>query len=192
MKILTHYHHLNVQSPAVLSQPDFNAPSGVLPYMLRQLHPEAEIYTSINHFEEQNDFMRKNINIETIKLFADVDGYIIDQVFLDEYHALDGVFVNELSKLIGVKHFIIGPSFSKVPSFLQSRLLEEAILFDVSAVMYDLRQENLSDPAALQPLAKLKMHAKNRIDIIPVVRSREDMEWLIKNIPFDIVYIHPK
>lgn len=193
MKILTHNHCLNIASHAVVaSQTNFNAPSAVLPYMMKELYPEMEIYISINHFEEENDFLRKNINIETIKYFNDVNGYIIDQIFLDDYHSLDSSFVHELSTVIDDKHFIIGPSFSNVPSFLQSRLLEEAIEFDVSAVMYDLRDIDVSDAKSLQPLARLKIHAKSRIELIPVVKSQEQQELLLKNIPFNMVYIHPQ
>lgn len=192
MKILTHYHHLNIDSEAaVLSQNNLNAPSAVLPVMIKALHPETELYVMINHFEETDSFMRKNINIETIKHFSDTDGYIIDQVFIDDYHSLDSMFIHELSKIIGSKHFIIGPSFNRVPSFLQSRLLDEAVEFDVSGIMFDIRGIDMTDFKSLQPLAKLKTHAKNRIEIIPVVESESKKDALVKNIPFNMIYIHP-
>ncbi len=57
------------------------------------------------------------------------------------------------------------------PPFLQSRLLDELVSHDVSGVMYDVRDIDPDDFNALQPLAKLKIHAKKRIVIIPIVKD---------------------
>lgn len=192
MKTLFHSHNLNTEHPSVvISQHNFNAPNPVLPDMLRALNPDVEIFTIVDHLEEEDVFMHKNIVFETIKHFKNVDGYITDRVFTDEHHHIDSMFVNELSKLIGDKHFIIGPSFSKIPYFRQSQILDELIEYDVSGVMFDIRDIDFNNYSELQPLAKLKIHAKKRIEIIPVVSSEEKRDELIKSIPFDMVYIHP-
>ncbi|MCD2137152.1 hypothetical protein LPW40_03810 [Salinicoccus halitifaciens] len=174
----------------VMSQHNLNAPNPVLPDMLKALKPDMEIFASVNHQEEDDPFMHKNIIFETIKHFTSADGYITDQVFTDRHHHLDSMFVSELSKLIGDKHFIIGPDFAKIPYFRQSHILDELIEYDVSGVMYDLRGTDFKNYSELQPLAKLKIHAKKRIQIIPVVESPERQEELLKSIPFEIVYIH--
>lgn len=192
MKTLFHSHNLNTEHPSVvISQQNFNAPSSVLPDMLRALNPGIEIFTSIDHLEEEDIFMHKNIVFETIKHFKNVDGYITDQIFTDGYHHIDSMFVNELSKMIGDNHFIIGPSFSKIPYFRQSQILDELIEYDVSGVMFDIRNIDFNNYSELQPLAKLKIHAKKRIEIIPVVSSEEKRDELIRSIPFDMIYIHP-
>ena len=174
-----------------MAQQNFNAPNPVLPDMLRALNPDVEIFTSVDHLGEEDIFMHKNIIFETIKHFENVDGYITDQIFTDSHHHIDSMFVNELSKLIGDRHFIIGPSFSKIPYFRQSQILDELIEYDVSGVMFDLRDIDFKNYNELQPLAKIKIHAKKRIEIIPVVSSEEKRDELIKSIPFDMVYIHP-
>lgn len=192
MKTLFHSHNLNTEHPSVvISQQNFNAPSPVLPDMLRALNPGIEIFTSIDHLEEEDIFMHNNIVFETIKHFKNVDGYITDQIFTDGYHHIDSMFVNELSKLIGDNHFIIGLSFSKIPYFRQSQILDELIEYDVSGVMFDIRNIDFNNYSELQPLAKLKIHAKKRIEIIPVVSSEEKRDELIRSIPFDMIYIHP-
>ncbi|SDK69968.1 hypothetical protein [Lacicoccus qingdaonensis] len=192
MKTLFHIHSLNTEHPSVvMSQHNFNAPNPALPDMLRALNPDVEIFTSVDHLEENDVFMHKNIIFETIKHFKNVDGYITDQIFTDNHHHIDSMFVNELSKLIGDRHFIIGPSFSKIPYFRQSQILDELIEYDVSGVMFDIRHIDFNNYSELQPLAKLKIHAKKRIEIIPVVSSEEKRDELTKSIPFDMVYIHP-
>lgn len=192
MKTLFHSHNLNTGHPSVvMAQQNFNAPNPVLPDMLRALNPGVEIFTSVDHLEEKDIFMHKNIIYETVKHFDNVDGYITDQIFTDDHHHIDSMFINELSKLIGDKHFIIGPSFSKIPYFRQSQILDELIEYDVSGVMFDIRNIDLKNYSELQPLAKLKIHAKKRIEIIPVVSSEEKRDELIKSIPFDMIYIHP-
>ena len=192
MKTLFHSHSLNTEHPSVvMSQHNFNAPNPALPDMLRALNPDVEIFTSVDHLEENDVFMHKNIIFETIKHFKNVDGYITDQIFTDNHHHIDSMFVNELSKLIGDRHFIIGPSFSKIPYFRQSQILDELIEYDVSGVMFDIRHIDFNNYNELQPLAKLKFHAKKRIEIIPVVSSEEKRDELTKSIPFDMVYIHP-
>ncbi|WP_052255939.1 hypothetical protein [Salinicoccus sp. YB14-2] len=192
MKTLFHSHNLNTaHASVVLAQHNFNAPNPVLPDMMRALKPDTEVFTSVDHLEEEDIFMHKNIIFETIKYFKNVDGYITDQIFTDEYHHIDSMFVNELSKLIGDKHFIIGPSFSKIPYFRQSQILDELIEYDVSGVMFDIRDIDFNNYSELQPLAKLKIHAKKRIEIIPVVSSEEKRDELTRSIPFDMVYIHP-
>lgn len=192
MKTLFHSHSLNTEHPSVvMSQHNFNAPNPALPDMLRALNPDVEIFTSVDHLEENDVFMHKNIIFETIKHFKNVDGYITDQIFTDNHLHIDSMFVNELSKLIGDRHFIIGPSFSKIPYFRQSQILDELIEYDVSGVMFDIRHIDFNNYSELQPLAKLKIHAKKRIEIIPVVSSEEKRDELTKSIPFDMVYIHP-
>lgn len=192
MKTLFHSHDLNTEHPSVvMAQQNFNAPNPVLPDMLSALNPDVEIFTSVDHLEEEDIFMHKNIIFETIKHFKNVEGYITDQIFTDNHHHIDSMFVNELSKLIGDKHFIIGPSFSKIPYFRQSQILDELIEYDVSGVMFDIRDIDFNNYSELQPLAKIKIHAKKRIEIIPVVSSEEKRDELIKSIPFDMVYIHP-
>lgn len=192
MKTLFHSHNLNTaHASVVMTQHNFNAPNPVLPDMLRALNPDIEVFTSVDHLEEEDVFMHKNIVFETIKHFKNVDGYITDKIFTDEHHHIDSMFVNELSKLIGDKHFIIGPSFSKIPYFRQSQILDELIEYDVSGVMFDIRHIDFNNYNELQPLAKLKFHAKKRIEIIPVVSSEEKRDELTKSIPFDMVYIHP-
>ncbi|SOC39209.1 hypothetical protein [Salinicoccus kekensis] len=191
MKTIFHSHDLNTDHQSVvMSQHNLNAPNPVLPDMLKALKPDMEIFASVNHQEEDDPFMHKNIVFETIKHFTSADGYITDQVFTDRHHHLDSMFVSELSKLIGDKHFIIGPDFAKIPYFRQSHILDELIEYDVSGVMYDLRGTDFKNYNELQPLAKLKIHAKKRIQIIPVVESPERQEELLKSIPFEIVYIH--
>lgn len=192
MKTLYHSHNLNTEYPSVvLTQQNFNAPNPAITDMLRDLKPDAEIFTSVDHMEEEDVFMHKNIVFETIKHFKNVDGYITDQIFTDNHHHIDSMFVNEMSKLIGDKHFIIGPSFSKIPYFRQSQILDELIEYDVSGVMFDIRNVDFKNYSELQPLAKIKIHAKKRIEIIPVVSSEEQRDELIKSIPFDMIYIHP-
>lgn len=192
MKTLFHSHDLNTQHPSVvMAQQNFNAPNPVITDMLRALNADVEIFTSIDHLEEEDVFMHKNIIFETIKHFKNVDGYITDRIFTDNHHHIDSMFVNEMSKLIGDKHFIIGPSFSKIPYFRQSHILDELIEYDVSGVMFDVRHIDFKNYSDLQLLAKIKIHAKKRIEIIPVVSSEEKRDELIKSIPFDMVYIHP-
>ncbi len=192
MKTIFHSHDLNADHQSVvMAQHDFKAPNPVLPAMLKSLKPEAEVFVSVNHPEENDPFMHKNIIFETIKHFKSADGYITDEVFTDGYHHMDSMFVNELSKLIGEKHFIIGPAFSKVPYFRQSQMLDELIEYDVSGIMFDLRGVDFKNYSELQPLAKLKIHAKKRIEIIPVVESAARQEELLKSIPSNVVYIHP-
>lgn len=192
MKTLYHSHNLNTEySSVVLTQQNFNAPNPAITDMLRALNPDVEIFTSVDHMEEEDVFMHKNIVFETIKHFKNVDGYITDQIFTDNHHHIDSMFVNEMSKLIGDKHFIIGPSFSKIPYFRQSQILDELIEYDVSGVMFDIRNVDFKNYSELQPLAKIKIHAKKRIEIIPVVSSEEQRDELKKSIPFDMIYVHP-
>src|SRR5699024_12780865 len=101
--------------------------------------------------------------------------------------ALELPFVIELSIFIGKCHFFSGPSFSTVPAFLQSRLLDELVDRDASGIMYDVRDTDMDDFDTLQPLAKLKLHAKKRIVIIPIVRDESQLRELTGSIPFDTV-----
>lgn len=192
MKTLFHSHDLEAgHSSVVMAQQNFNAPNPVMPGMLAALKPDTEIFVSINHAEENEPFMHKNILYETVKYFKEADGYVTDQIFKDDYHHFDAAFVNELSKMIGSRHFIIGPEFAKVPYFRQSQILDELIEYDVSGIMYDLRDVDFKDYSKLQPLAKLKIHAKKRIQIIPVFNDTDERDELLKSIPFDMCYIHP-
>lgn len=191
MKIIQRNHSLSEQfTSEILARQDFSTPNPVLPEMKKALYPESEIFASLNHWEEEDRFLLKNIIIESARKMEGADGFITDQVFSDHYHHLDLRFVSELSKIIGDRHFIVGPEFSKVPAFLQSRLLDELVDHDVSGIMYDVRETEMDDFSALQPLAKLKIHAKKRIVIIPVVKDESQMKQLTGSIPFDVVAIN--
>lgn len=189
MKHIYLTHALNMESDAVLfSYPDFNTPNLILPKMQRELTPDSEIYITINNFYETNDFMIENTLIETIRQESTADGFIIDQIFTRDFHDVNTVLLETLSSEIRNKHFIIGPSFTKVPYFLHSRLAEIFIDHDVSGVMYDLRDIDIRNFSQLQPLAKLKMHVKKRLSIIPLIRP-EQLKDLKKSIPFEVAVI---
>lgn len=189
MKHIYLTHALNMESDAVLfSYPDFNTPNLILPKMQRELTPDSEIYITINNFYETNDFMIENTLIETIRQESAADGFIIDQIFTRDFHDVNTVLLETLSSEIRNKHFIIGPSFTKVPYFLHSRLAEIFIDHDVSGVMYDLRDIDIKNFSQLQPLAKLKMHVKKRLSIIPLIRP-DQLKDLKKSIPFEVVVI---
>lgn len=173
----------------ILSHEDFSAPNSVLPEMKKALYPGAEIFASVNHWAETERFMQKNIISESIRQMEAADGFITDQVFEDHHHHLDLKFISELSKQIGNKHFIIGSTFSKVPAFLQSRLLDELVEYDVSGIMYDVRELDMDDHSALQPLARLKIHSKKRIVIIPHVRDEAQLKTLVNRVPFDVASV---
>ncbi|QQD85242.1 MULTISPECIES: hypothetical protein [Jeotgalicoccus] len=188
MKQITLSHNLSLAYDHVLfSQSDFNAPNSVLISMQKALTPQAEIYMSINNNYETDAFMLENTLIETIRA-NEVDGFIVDQIFTRDYHDVNEALLSTLSNEIRNCHFIIGPAFTKVPYFLHSRLAEVFIDNDVSGIIYDLREIDLSDFKALQPLAKLKMHVKKRISIIPLIKA-EQLEALKKSIPFDVCVI---
>lgn len=189
MKHIYLTHALNMESDAVLfSYPDFNTPNLTLPKMQRALTPDSEIYITINNFYETNDFMIENILIETIRGEHAADGFIVDQIFTRDFHDVNTVLLETLSNEIRNKHFIVGPSFTKVPYFLHSRLAEIFIDHDVSGVMYDLRDIDIKNFSQLQPLAKLKMHVKKRLSIIPLIRP-DQLKDLKKSIPFEVVVI---
>ncbi|WP_411841985.1 hypothetical protein [Salinicoccus sp. HZC-1] len=191
MKTIHRNHSLSEKfTSEILARKDFSAPNLVLPEMKKALYPESEIFASLNHWEETDRFLLKNLIIESVRKMETADGFITDQVFQDHHHHLDLRFISELSKVIGDRHFIVGPEFSKVPPFLQSRLLDELIYHDISGVMYDVRGIDMDDFNALQPLAKLKIHAKKRIVITPVVKDEAQMKRLIGSIPFEVVSIH--
>ena len=178
-----------MESEAVLfSYPDFNTPNLTLAEMQRALTPDNEIYITVNNFHETNDFMIENTMIETIRRESVADGFIIDQIFIRDFHDVNTVLLETLSNEIRNKHFIIGPSFTKVPYFLHSRLAELFIENDVSGVMYDLRNIDIRNFRELQPLAKLKMHVKKRLSIIPLIRP-EQLKDLKKSIPFEVAVI---
>lgn len=192
MKHIYLTHALNMEADAVLfSYPDFNTPNLILPAMQRALTPDSEIYITINNFYETNDFMIENTLIETIRQENAADGFIIDQIFTRDFHDVNTVLLETLSNEIRNKHFIVGPSFTKVPYFLHSRLAEIFIDHDVSGVMYDLRDIDIRNFSQLQPLAKLKMHVKKRLSIIPLIRP-EQLKDLKKSIPFEVAVIDNK
>ena len=189
MKHIYLTHALNMESEAVLfSYPDFNTPNLTLPMMQRELTPDNEIYITLNNFYETNEFMIENTLIETIRQNNSADGFIIDQIFTRDFHDVNTVLLETLSNEIRNKHFIVGPSFTKVPYFLHSRLAEIFIEHDVSGVMYDLRDIDIRNFSQLQPLAKLKMHVKKRLSIIPLIRP-DQLNDLKKSIPFEVVVI---
>ncbi|TVT29696.1 hypothetical protein FO441_05290 [Salinicoccus cyprini] len=190
MKTIHRSHALSHNHPSeILARKDFSTPNLALPAMKQALHPESEQFVAVNHWEEPDPFLLSNIIIETIRMLDGTDGFITDQIFEDGHHHINLPFVSELSKIIGNRHFIAGPSFSRVPVFLQSRLLDELVSHDVSGVMYDLRGQDPDDYRLLQPLAKLKIHAKKRIAIIPVVSDEQQKMALLASIPFDVVCI---
>lgn len=189
MKHIYLTHTLNMESESVLfSYPDFNTPNLTLPAMQRALTPDSEIYITINNFYETNEFMIENTLIETIRGESAADGFIIDQIFTRDFHDVNTVLLETLSSEIRNRHFIIGPSFTKVPYFLHSRLAEIFIDHDVSGVMYDLRDIDIRNFSQLQPLAKLKMHVKKRLSIIPLIRL-DQLKDLKKSIPFELAVI---
>lgn len=189
MKHIYLTHALNMESEAVLfSYPDFNTPNLTLPVMQRELTPDNEIYITLNNFYETNEFMIENTLIETIRQNNSADGFIIDQIFTRDFHDVNTTLLETLSNEIRKKHFIVGPSFTKVPYFLHSRLAELFIENDVSGVMYDLRDIDIRNFSQLQPLAKLKMHVKKRLSIIPLIRP-EQLKDLKKSIPFEVAVI---
>ena len=189
MKHIYLTHALSMEADAVLfSYPDFNTPNLTLPKMQRALTPGSEIYITINNFYETNDFMIENILIETIREESAAHGFIVDQIFTRDFHDVNTVLLETLSNEIRNKHFIVGPSFTKVPYFLHSRLAEIFIDHDVSGVMYDLRDIDIKNFSQLQPLAKLKMHVKKRLSIIPLIRP-DQLNDLKKSIPFEVVVI---
>ncbi|CAD2077982.1 hypothetical protein GCM10007358_01240 [Phocicoccus schoeneichii] len=157
--------------------------------MYRRLYPEAEVYISINTSEETDTFMKNNIHYEIIKQNGDVDGFLTNQFLKDDSVYLDKIYLREISKLAGDKHLIIGPAFSKIPSFLHSKTVEELIEENISGIMYDTRDLDFHDFKALQPLAKLRSFARNRIEIIPVVSTIEKRDELLKLIPFNATAI---
>src|SRR5699024_874158 len=167
----------------------FNAPNNVLIPMQKALTPDVEIFISINNFYERDAFMLENTLIETIRQ-SEADGFIVDQIFTRDFHDVDTILLESLSNEIKDKHFIIGPSFTRVPYFLHSRLGEIFIDHDVSGIMYDLRGIDINDFQELQAIAKLKMHVKKRIDIIPLVHESQ-IEELKKSIPFDVYVVDP-
>ena len=168
---------------------NFNAPNNVLIPMQKALTPDVEIFISINNFYERDAFMLENTLIETIRQ-SEADGFIVDQIFTRDFHDVDTVLLESLSNEIKDKHFIVGPSFTRVPYFLHSRLAEIFIDHDVSGIMYDLRGIDINDFQELQAIAKLKMHVKKRIDIIPLVHESQ-IEELKKSIPFDVYVVDP-
>lgn len=189
MKQIFLSHELSMQNePILFSYPDFNTPNLILPKMQRELTPDNELYITINNFYETNAFMIENTLVETIRAQTDADGFIVDQIFTRDFHDVNTVLLDTLSSEIKNKHFIIGPSFTKVPYFLHSRLAEIFIEHDVSGVMYDLRDIDIRNFAELQPLAKLSMHVKKRLSLIPLIRP-EQLKDLKKSIPFKIVVI---
>ena len=179
----------DISTSEILAKPDFSTPNLVLPGMKKALYPGSEHFVSLNHWEETDPFLHHNIIVETVRMLEDADGFITDQIFEDRHHHINLQFVSELSNIIGSRHFIAGPSFSSVPPFLQSRLLDELVSQDVSGVMYDVRDIDPDDFNALQPLAKLKIHAKKRIALIPVVKDEAQKKALTRNIPFEVVCV---
>lgn len=163
---------------------ELNTVSNTIISMYQQLYPNSEVFISLNATEETDTFMKNNIHFELVKSLREVAGYMTDQFFKEDLVYIDTEYLSQLSNLVQDKHLIIGPSFSMVPSFLHARTLDTLIEHDVSGVMYDTRALDLSDFKALQPLAKLRSYARNRIEIIPVVDSIEKRDELLKLIPF--------
>lgn len=155
--------------------------------MYKMMHQNSTVLISLNYFNETDSFIIQNIHYETIKETDTIDGYVTDQCIVK--NELDSNFLRELSTIIKDKHLIIGPSFSNIPYFLQSKNLEIAIQHNATAVMYDVRNINFKNYNELKPLAKLKSFARKRIEIIPVVGSEEKRDELLSLIPFETVCI---
>ena len=174
---------------ALFATENLDSGSSTVIEMYRRLYPEAEVYLSINTSEETDTFMKNNIHCELIKQNGDVDGFLTNQFLKGDSVYLDKIYLKEISKLAGDKHLIIGPEFSKIPSFLHTKTVEELIEENISGIMYDTRDLDFNDFKALQPLAKLRSFARNRIEIIPVVSSIEKRDELLKLIPFNATAI---
>lgn len=170
---------------------DFKLPNSMLVEAKSKMHPEGERFIALNYDKEPVDFLNEQLMLEAVKTNVSfVDGFVVDQVFTNDYHGLNFGFLRELSVMIGDKaHLIVGPSFCQVPSFLQSKIVDELIRYDVSGVMYNLREVSLDDYKRLQALAKLLMHVKKRTVVIPLVNSLEDAEALRKIMPVTVVAV---
>ncbi|CAD2075106.1 hypothetical protein [Phocicoccus pinnipedialis] len=190
MKTFYRTNQISIQHDvALFASEQLDAVSITLLEMYKKLHPESEVFMSINVSEETDTFMKNNIHYELIKASPNVEGFLTNQFLSDESVYLDKNYLSEISKLIGSKHLIVGPAFTTIPSFLHSKTVEELIEVNVSGLMYDTRDLDFSDFKALQPLAKLRSFARNRIEIIPVVSSIEKRDELVKLIPFKVVAI---
>lgn len=177
-------------SSQIFSENDLELANLVLIEAKKEMHPNIELFASINYIRESQQFLNEQLMLAaTSKILEHTDGVVIDEVFTNDHHGLNDRFLKELSMSVGQKHLIIGPTFSQVPSFLQSKLIEELINFDVSGVMYDVRKNDMEDYAALQPLAKLLMHVKKRTSIIPLVKTKEDADTLGKILPVNVIAI---
>ena len=155
--------------------------------MYKMMHQNSTVLISLNYLNELDPFIIQNIHYETIKETDSIDGYVTDQCIVK--NELDSNFLRELSTMVKDKHLIIGPSFSNIPYFLQSKNLEVAIQHNATAVMYDVRTIDFKNYNELKPLAKLKSFARKRIEIIPVVESVEKRDELQSLIPFQTVCI---
>lgn len=191
MKYIYISHTLSRTVPSqIFCENDLEIANLVLIQAKKEMHPEVELFASINYTREPQQFLNKQLMLSaTRKILEYTNGVVVDEVFINEYHGLDDNFLRALSISVGVKHLIIGPKFSRVPTFLQSKLVEELIRFDVSGVMYDLRDKDLDNYAILQPLAKLFMHVKKRTSIIPYVKTTEDAEKLGKLLPIKVIAV---
>lgn len=188
----TFYRTSKISTPyevALFATQNLDSVSSTVIDMYRRLYAEAEVYVSINASEETDAFMKNNIHYELIKQNSDVDGFLTNQFLKDDSVYLDRIYLREISKLAKDKHLIIGPEFSKIPSFLHTKTVEELIEENISGIMYDTRDLDFNDFKALQPLAKLRSFARNRIEIIPVVSSIEKRDELLKLIPFNATAI---
>ena len=159
----------------------------VVTNMYKMMHQNSTVLMSLNYFNEIDPFIIQNIHFEAIKETPNIDGYVTDQCIVK--NELDENFLRELSKIIQQKYLIIGPSFSNIPYFLQSKNLEIAIKHNVTAVMYDVRDLDFKIYNELKPLAQLKSFARKRIEIIPVVNSIKKRDELLALIPFKSICI---
>lgn len=192
MKYIYLSHTLSKSFPSeIFMDKDFDLANLLLIQSKKEMHPSNERFIAIDYVREPHDFLNEQLMIEAVDKVHDyADGIVVDAVFTGEHHGLKQGFLKNLSLAVGTnRHLIIGPSFRKVPSFLQSKLVEELIRFDVSGVMYDLRDVDLNDFRTLQPLAKLLMHVKKRTLIIPLVESQNDAIELGKILPLDVIAV---
>ena len=169
---------------------NFDLPNLLLIEAKAKIH-SASRYIAINYEKEPESFLNEQLMIEAVRAVNEHSaGVVVDAVFTDNFHAINHNFIGEISKVLDhARHLIIGPRFSLVPSFLQSKIVDELIQYDISAVMYDLRGVDMDDNLRLQPLAKLLMHVKKRTEIIPLVANESDAEILGKVFPLKMIAI---
>lgn len=180
-------HHYETE---IFMNQNFELPNTLLVEAKHSIHPGTR-YVALNYEKEPEQFLNEQLMIEAARAVSDYSaGIVVDALFTNNFHAINHNFVGQLSKLLGTdKHLIIGPRFSLVPTYLQSKIIDEFIQYDVSGVMFDLRGVSLDDNSRLQPLAKLLLHVKKRTEIIPLVDTVSDANALGKVFPVNMIAV---